>query len=318
MRKLFSTDGLHVRDRFDYWHHVACRQFVMHDSRPKCREAFHATLAAAPLGNSELLQFHNADMDVWRTRKQTEHLAATDFFLCLQRRGALTLEQNGSTVTLRPGEMALIDPARPYSGNYSSQSDTLIFKSARAAMEARVGKAWSVAIRYLEPSTGVTSLLGSYLAGLPAQIDQVSAESASMLENHLLDLTAASVTDSMERTPKISSTRSLALLKLRTVVDSHLSDPTLTPDAIAGAAGLSIRYANALLADEGLSIMRLVLDRRLERCRAALSDPNQSHRTISEIAYGWGFSDMTHFSRRFKAAYGTAPSDYRQDRAQAG
>jgi AraC family transcriptional activator of tynA and feaB len=38
----------------------------------------------------------------------------------------------------------------------------------------------------------------------------------------------------------------------------------------------------------------------------------QAGRTLSEIAYAWGFSDMTHFSRRFKAAYGVLPSDYRR------
>ncbi|WP_310353804.1 hypothetical protein [Methylobacterium sp. BE186] len=30
---------------------------------------------------------------------------------------------------------------------------------------------------------------------------------------------------------------------------------------------------------------------------------------MSEIAYGWGFSDMTRFGRRFKAAYGLKPSE---------
>ena len=53
------------------------------------------------------------------------------------------------------------------------------------------------------------------------------------------------------------------------------------------------------------------MSRRLARCRRALEDPSQAHRTVSEIAYGWGFSDMTHFGRKFKAAYGLLPRDYR-------
>ncbi len=39
----------------------------------------------------------------------------------------------------------------------------------------------------------------------------------------------------------------------------------------------------------------------------------QTHRMISEIAYGWGFTDMTHFARRFKAAYRLSPSDWRRN-----
>ena len=73
-----------------------------------------------------------------------------------------------------------------------------------------------------------------------------------------------------------------------------------------------MRYANAILASEDTSIMRLIQARRLERCRRALEDPLQAHRRVSEIAYGWGFSDMTHFGRKFKAAFGVPPSEYRK------
>ena len=70
--------------------------------------------------------------------------------------------------------------------------------------------------------------------------------------------------------------------------------------------------ANAVLAEESLSISRLIQARRLARCRSALDDPLQTHRTVSEIAYGWGFSDMTHFGRVFRAAFGLLPSEYRK------
>ncbi|HYY00693.1 MAG TPA: helix-turn-helix domain-containing protein, partial [Mycobacterium sp.] len=34
-------------------------------------------------------------------------------------------------------------------------------------------------------------------------------------------------------------------------------------------------------------------------------------RPISVIAHRWGFSDTGHFSRSFKAHYGSSPTDYR-------
>ena len=45
-------------------------------------------------------------------------------------------------------------------------------------------------------------------------------------------------------------------------------------------------------------------------------DPLQAHRTVTEIATGWGFSDMTHFGRRFKAVYGVLPSEFRRLKKQ--
>jgi AraC family transcriptional activator of tynA and feaB len=70
--------------------------------------------------------------------------------------------------------------------------------------------------------------------------------------------------------------------------------------------------ANAVLAVDGTSITRLIRARRLERCRRALEDPSQAHRRVSEIAYGWGFSDRTHFGRSFRAAFGSLPREYRR------
>jgi AraC-like DNA-binding protein len=102
------------------------------------------------------------------------------------------------------------------------------------------------------------------------------------------------------------------LVNLRAAVEARLANPALDAEIVAAAAGVSVRYANAVLAQEGTSITRLIQTRRLARCRQALEDPLQGHRNISEIAYGWGFSDMSHFGRRFKAAFGSSPRDYRR------
>ncbi len=44
METVFSTYEVHVRDRFDYWHDVACRSIVNHDSQPECRLTFNAAI----------------------------------------------------------------------------------------------------------------------------------------------------------------------------------------------------------------------------------------------------------------------------------
>ena len=133
-----------------------------------------------------------------------------------------------------------------------------------------------------------------------------------MVRDQVLDLLAVSLATVIgaER-PRISSAHSLALTTVRAAIEARLTDPALDPGGIAAAAGISVRYANAVLAHEGTSIARLILATRLSRCRKALEDPSQAHRTLSEIATGWGFSDMTYFGRRFKTAYGVLPSEYR-------
>jgi AraC-like DNA-binding protein len=110
----------------------------------------------------------------------------------------------------------------------------------------------------------------------------------------------------------LSSPRAIALLRVKSAVERRLGDPELKPAAVAAEAGISVRYANDLLSQEGSSVERFILHRRLERCRQALEDTAQDHRLIGEIAFAWGFSDLSHFGRRFRATYGMTPGDYRR------
>jgi AraC-like DNA-binding protein len=103
-------------------------------------------------------------------------------------------------------------------------------------------------------------------------------------------------------------------LRLKAGIEVRLSDPNLRPAEAAAAAGISVRYANALLGQEGLSIERYIVHRRLQRCRDAIEDPSQAHRKIGDIAFGWGFSDLSHFTRRFRDTFGMTPGDCRRAR----
>jgi AraC-like DNA-binding protein len=53
-----------------------------------------------------------------------------------------------------------------------------------------------------------------------------------------------------------------------------------------------------------------VLDRGVD-LRADLCDPALRNRTISDIAFSWGFVDASHFSRAFKARFGCTARDVR-------
>ena len=64
-------------------------------------------------------------------------------------------------------------------------------------------------------------------------------------------------------------------------------------------------------AQENETVSSYILRRRLEECGRQLSDVLWRRRTITEIAFGWGFNNATHFARVFRNHYGTSPRDYR-------
>jgi AraC family transcriptional activator of tynA and feaB len=165
----------------------------------------------------------------------------------------------------------------------------------------------------LRPFKFEHGLTSSFLAMLMTNKDTISAITQNVLRDQTLDLVALSISKTMENgSPRISSGRALVLFHIRAAVEAGLYDPALNAKAVAQTAGVSVRYANTLLAQEDTSIGRLIRARRLARCRKAFEDPLQASRTVSEIAYGWGYSDMTHFGRSFKKAFGVSPTEYRR------
>ena len=312
MKKLFSTADVHQRDRFDYWHEVACKNLVKHTARPLCRSTFDAELEDGSLAGIGLVRFENSPMDVSHTLQHVSHSQNDDLFLCLQISGALALEQDTREVMLSAGDMTLLDPMQPYVGRFLPHSKLLVVKIARRALEARVGKAREMVVRPIRPVNPESRVASSYMAIFPATAGLVSQAAEEIICEQALDLIAIAIAKTMQGSPaRISTARSLAVLNIRAAIESRLSDAKLDPSVVAAAAGISIRYANALLAEENTSLYRLIQTRRLARCRRCLEDPTQAHRTISEIAYGWGFSDMTHFARSFKKAYGLSPREHR-------
>jgi AraC-like DNA-binding protein len=92
-------------------------------------------------------------------------------------------------------------------------------------------------------------------------------------------------------------------------IQRHLPDEAVTAGAIASAHGVSIRTVNRIFNAGGQTVGEVVRVRRLARAREELTETAQA---VSVIAHRWGFSDTSHFSRSFKARYGSSPTDYRR------
>jgi AraC-like DNA-binding protein len=153
----------------------------------------------------------------------------------------------------------------------------------------------------------------SIVARLPSLAGRVASITEEIVGNHVLDLIGLSIGRTIgSATGRVSNPKALLLGQMRSVVETRLTDRDLDGQKVADIVGITVRYANALLAEQDSSLHRLILSRRLSRCRFALEDPDQANRTIAEIAQGWGFSDMTHFGRCFKAAYGVSPREYQK------
>jgi len=315
MDKLFSTDDVHPRDRFDYWHQVACANIVGHDSHAQRASSFSASLEAGSVGDVSIIRCSIAPITFQRTARHFAAAPSDKILLCMPLGGQLNYEQGSRSCRLKAGGLAMIDPMLPLDGEYCGDANVVIVALPRSDLEARLGEVRELMAQDLSPGGSDGAYLASYLSMLTDHAGQLSQAAADRAQGHLLDLTAMALSQRLSRRVRLSNPRAIVRFKIRGIIEAHLEEPTLDVRMVAERAGVGLRYANSVLADEHTSVSRLILERRLERCRAALVDPAQAGRSISDIAFGWGFSDLSHFGRKFRSAFGSSAKDYRNGRA---
>jgi len=312
MDTVIAMSDIHPRDRVAYWLDVASRTLVDHECRVKTPATFDATVLHTRLGELSVVSLESLGLEsVEHTTRTIAHSEDNVFLLYLQLAGSAAFTQDGRDTKIHPGDLVLLDAQRPFICRYGYRKQITI-KIPHQALKARLASSSQLTARVVRHTAGIRAMASDYIRMLPEHINALGSAAKLQVTQHILDMAAlALATEAGEDTPSLSSARAVALLRLRMAAENGLTDPTLRPSAVAAAAGISVRYANALLMKQGMSLGRFIMSRRLERCRSALADPQQSHRTISEIVYAWGFSDLSHFNRRFRAAYGCSPSDYR-------
>jgi len=98
------------------------------------------------------------------------------------------------------------------------------------------------------------------------------------------------------------------LRRVRDHIDLHL-EKTITLEALAAIAGLSMfHFARAFTRSEGATPHSYLVQRRVGRAQQLLTDTDLS---LSEIALASGFSDQSHFARRFREHAGVSPRTFR-------
>ena len=108
------------------------------------------------------------------------------------------------------------------------------------------------------------------------------------------------------RMPGHTATQAAIQHRICQTIERRLDDPELSPARVAQMEGISERYLQKLFEGVGDNFTQYVRERRLQRAWTDLSNPAEVHRSISEIAYRYGFSRLRAFQPDFPASLWTA------------
>jgi len=147
---------------------------------------------------------------------------------------------------------------------------------------------------------------------LVANADELAGDaSAPAVGTATIELLRALVVSAAQHDRFVPGVRAETLVtRVQTYLAQHLDDIELTPAAIAAIHNVSVRQLYKAFAAAGLSLEQWVIGQRLEAARAQLRSPAGLRRSIAATARTCGFQDPSHFTRRFRAAYGLSPRDW--------
>lgn len=309
----FTTDGSPGYRRLALWQDIVCDVFVGLDCKSDLGSAFRGSVTQAPLGKAVCSEVCSDQQHVYRTPSRIARSDQDFVLIALGNRGDGGVAQDGREAVIHSGEFALYDTTRPYELKFNGAFTQTIFKVPREMLQRRLGATETLTAISFGAEAPLERLAYDFIFRLCQSADRLAPGNAAALSEQAVDLLAMALSERLGKTSLPSSThRSALLYRLKAHIRPRLSDPDLSPAETAAAIGISPRYVNDLLADEDMSFQRYVLAERLAQCRRDLASPVLAHRHISEIAFAWGFNDLSHFGRVFREHFGMSPRDFRQ------
>jgi len=232
--------------------------------------------------------------------------------VAVQVSGRAELEQDGRRAKVAEGDLVLYDTARPYSVDYPERFRSHVFQVPRGLLGVAEGDIRQVVGVAVPSSEGVGAVLAPFLGSLADSAHSYPAAVGDCLARQVSDLLVTLIDQLIgyEAHDPRASNRHL-VQRVRDYIDRHLGEPELSPEVIAGAHHISVRYLHRLFEGEGVTVARLIQQRRLAACAKELARPGRSAPTVSAVAQRWGFVNPAHFSRTFRTAYGVSPREWR-------
>jgi AraC-like DNA-binding protein len=307
---VLDTAALPPRDRVEAVHtammYASAPCHVIHEDPTG---PVHARMGLWDLGNASIFTHRSSGIRLLRTDKLARQDAMPVVALSVQVQADARFEQRGRQRIVPTGELLAVDLSGAYDYSWSGDGEAGCIQIPfdrlglpvdvvrRAAPEIRSSPYYRMVTDHLvhltrDPARTVADPAVAAVASASVDLVRALLASAGRVERDVLAETL--------------------LTRVRAFVRQNLTDPDLTPAAIAAAHNVSLRQLYHVCAAADLSLEQWIITERLDGARHELTRSDSRHRSIAAVARRWGFRDPTHFTRRFRARYGMLPSQWRR------
>ena len=247
-----------------------------------------------------------------RTQKDLRIDGVDHYYAVFQIAGRSTIAQDDNAATLGPGDVTLLDSARPLTYLNDGHAQWLSLQLPRRNLISHLG---------IEPQVGYGDRAGTRARRALYHLIEDGAEDKSSIsapvekymQLALYDLLGALFVPS-DRAPT-SIYNDKLFTRICCIIKDRFADPDFGPGEVAIEAGISLRYLQKLFLQRRSTCSEYIFSLRLDHAARLLLRREwlRTGEPISEIAYASGFHDYTHFGRRFRDRFGHSPSSYKGD-----
>lgn len=312
-----NTAEVPYGDREEYWRYAISNAFVPLESTFSGQDR-EGSLTTGKWGALRLSQVSCSAQDVIRTQKRSGNYPDDRILLSIIRRGKTAVVQAGNYAQLQQGQFSLYDTRHPYELHLHSETDQHVVQIPRDDLRQKLGRIEPFVAHAFGRHHALMPYLQMFLNHLMTQPENIDPRHAAVLYEQFFELFTTIMSDECSVNLKGGSTQQGLLFRIKIMVGQRLAESTLSATDIAQSFGITPRYLNMLLKNDGTSFGRYLLDQRLIKTTHMLQSPLQSSLSISHIAWRCGFNDMAYFSRAFRAKFGCSPTEFRHRHRSEG
>lgn len=272
--------------------------------------AFAGWVNRLSIGGITALNIGSNALRVERTQRDVRLDGIDHYFAVFQVAGRSVMSHNDQVFELAGDDVALVDATLPLS--YSSGDGTASWNCValglpRRPLEAHLGFVPQGGI-FRRGGTSAGRLLLDMVRDAQTEDGSALSSDGTYMQLAAYDLVGALFAPSDHE--QFSRHTDRLFRRVCNIIRDRFADPELGPCEVAAEAGISLRYLQKLFTVRNSTFSHFIYTVRLDHAARLLHRRTllNTSQPISEIAYGSGFANYSHFARRFRHRFGHAPS----------
>jgi len=320
MNVVWQSDVVSEQNQFASWREVICQHVYGVTPERVNGRGFRGKILARRFGGLDVTDLECEGHLVARRREDIARTASDTYYIYCQLAGSAWFSQSGRELVAETGDIVIADPNVPFLTSTPGSFNFRIWRMPTKMLDPLRASRDQLMMTCLRRDDPIGSVLSSYLGALAIQTGRMD----EITEKYIADNVGRLVALALGIEPDLQGSGREALRRAKFArvlryIDSHLTAPDLlTPRAVSEKLGMSVRSLHLLFETKGVSFAQWVTRRRLEEIKSLLSNPSAAERSIADIAFAWGFNDLSTFYRAFQNAYGAKPGDIRTSPPKGG